>query len=150
MHLGASVTVTDMAESKIFKDHFPGMEGYIKLISSTQIRNMATVSGNFINASPIGDLTIFFLALDARIDLSDGKTNRQLALKDLYKGYKSLDREPEEFIEHIDFELPGANDLFNFEKVCKRTYLDIASVNTALTCAWMRMRYLRQAYQQAV
>lgn len=28
--------------------------------------------------------------------------------------------------------MPGTNDLFNFEKVCKRTYLDIASVNTAI------------------
>ena len=28
---------------------------------------MATIAGNFINASPIGDFTIFFLALDAQL-----------------------------------------------------------------------------------
>ena len=53
-------------------------------------------------------------------------------LNNFYKGYKSLDKSSEEFIEKIFFELPGEHDLFNFEKVCKRTYLDIASVNTAI------------------
>ena len=59
--MGASITVADIAESKIFQDHFSNLPRFIKLVSSTQIRNMATVAGNFINASPIGDLTIFFL-----------------------------------------------------------------------------------------
>ena len=130
--MGAAATVTDIAESQIFKDHFPHLDQYIKLVSSTQIRNMATVAGNFINASPIGDLTILFLALNAKLKLSDGKINRDVQLKHLYKGYKLLDKTPEEIIEKISFELPGRNDLFNFEKVCKRTHLDIASVNTAI------------------
>ncbi len=130
--MGASATVTDMAESQIFKDHFPALDQVIKLISSTQIRNMATVGGNFINASPIGDLTIFFLALNAKLKLTDGKNYRELPLRNLYKGYKSLNKTPEEIIERIYFDLPGKNDLFNFEKVCKRTFLDIASVNTAV------------------
>ncbi len=130
--MGAAVTVTDIAESQIFKDHFSLLDQYIKLISSTQIRNMATVAGNFINASPIGDLSILFLALNATLKLSDGNSNREIPLKKLYKGYKILDKTPEEIIEKIYFELPGKNDLFNFEKVCKRTYLDIASVNTAI------------------
>ena len=28
---------------------------------------MATLAGNFVNASPIGDMTVWFLALDASI-----------------------------------------------------------------------------------
>ena len=49
-----------------------------------------------------------------------------------YKGYKSLDKNPSEFIEEIYFPLPEKNTLFNFEKVSKRTNLDIASVNSAM------------------
>ena len=93
---------------------------------------MATIAGNFINASPIGDFTIFFLALDSTIVLSDGKQKRELPLRQLYKGYKSLDKNPAEFIDRIWFELPGRHSLFNFEKISKRTHLDIASVNTAI------------------
>ncbi len=130
--MGAAATVTDIAESGIFKDHFPHLDQYIKLVSSTQIRNMATVAGNFINASPIGDLTVFFLALNANLQLTDEKSSREVQLKNFYKGYKSLDKTREEIIEKIYFELPRKDDLFNFEKVCKRTHLDIASVNTAI------------------
>lgn len=130
--IGASATVTDLIESPIFHHHFPEIFRFIKLVSSTPIRNMATVAGNFINASPIGDLTIFFLALDAQIVLGDGKGTRELPLRKLYKGYKVLDKDPAEFIERIWFQLPDDNMYFNFEKVSKRTHLDIASVNSAI------------------
>lgn len=130
--MGAATTATDIAESAVFTQYFPLLKKYIKLISSTQIRNMATIAGNFTNASPIGDFTVFFLALDAQLILSDGENKRTIALREFYKGYKTLDKKPEEFIEKIYFQLPGENDLFNFEKVSKRTNLDIASVNTAL------------------
>lgn len=130
--MGAAATVTDMYESEIFRKAFPHLDKYMKLVSSTPIRNMATIAGNFINASPIGDLTIFFLALDAGLVLSDGEKKREISLRKLYKGYKKLDKAPEEFVERIFFEIPVPQDLFNFEKVCKRTFLDIASVNSAI------------------
>ncbi|HEV7780558.1 MAG TPA: FAD binding domain-containing protein [Chitinophagaceae bacterium] len=130
--IGASATVTDLKDSAIINEAFPGFQRYAKLVSSTPIRNMATIAGNFINASPIGDLTIFFLALDAQLVLSDGKTKRELPLRKLYKGYKTLDKQPGEFIEQIRFELPGNDTFFHFEKVSKRTHLDIASVNSAI------------------
>ena len=44
-----------------------------------------------------------------------------------------MDKKPGEIIEKIWFELPGKNSLFNFEKVSKRTNLDIASVNSAIS-----------------
>ena len=68
--IGASATVTDLKDSAIINHAFPNFHRYAKLVSSTPIRNMATIAGNFINASPIGDFTIFFLALDAQVILT--------------------------------------------------------------------------------
>ncbi len=130
--VGAACTITDLCESEIIQKYFPQFLKYSKLVSSTPIRNMATLAGNFVNASPIGDFTIFFLALEAQLILSDGDNKREVALKNFYKGYKTLDKKPEEFVEQFYFELPDANTKFNFEKVSKRTHLDIASVNTAI------------------
>ncbi|KAA3623086.1 MAG: (2Fe-2S)-binding protein, partial [Bacteroidetes bacterium] len=130
-YLGASVTVTDIAESAVMQRIFPDLEQYVKLVSSTPIRNMATIAGNFVNASPIGDMTIFFLALDSSLVLKNGPHSREVKLRDFYKGYKQLDKDPEEIIEKIFFEIPEEPFRFNFEKVCKRTHLDIASVNAA-------------------
>lgn len=129
--MGAASTATDMLESPVFQAHFSNLKQIGKLISSEPIRNIATIAGNIINASPIGDLSIFFLALDAKIHLSDGQNKRSIPLRNLYLGYKILDRKPEEYIEKISFQLPDAESKINFEKVCKRTHLDIASVNSA-------------------
>lgn len=130
--MGAASTVTDMLESPVFQAHFPNLKQIGKLVSSEPIRNIATIAGNIINASPIGDLSIFFLALDAKIHLKNGNEKRIVPLRNLYLGYKKLDRLPEEIVEKISFKLPDGQSKINFEKVCKRTHLDIASVNSAL------------------
>jgi xanthine dehydrogenase small subunit len=133
IEIGASVTVTDLLESTIINDIFPSLYKHLKLVSSTPIRNMATLAGNFVNASPIGDMTVWFLALDAEIILTTANdSERVLSLKDFYLGYKDLAKSKEESIKTIRFKKPAENSHFNFEKVCKRTYLDIATVNTAI------------------
>jgi xanthine dehydrogenase small subunit len=130
--IGPSATVSDIAQSPVFRENFPRLDAYIRLVSSTPIRNMATLAGNFVNASPIGDLTIFFLALDAQLVLRDGNKKRELPLRKLYRGYKQLDKTETEIIEQVWFSPPDAQTKFNFEKVSKRTHLDIASVNSAI------------------
>lgn len=149
IEIGASTTVTDLLESPLMRSSFPVLYKHLKLVSSTPIRNMATLAGNFVNASPIGDMTVWFLALDADIELgtaesvsslhsvssphiSKGST-RTVKLRDLYLGYKQLAKLPEEFITAIRFKKPTGDFRFNFEKVSKRTYLDIATVNTAIS-----------------
>ncbi len=161
IEIGGSATVTDLLVSPLMQSIFPNLFMHLKLISSTPIRNMATLAGNFINASPIGDMTVWFLALDAEIILgsppytvggptgntgtsfvpergvaavsADGVVLRSLPLKDLYLGYKQLAKTDDEYITGIRFRKPSAASRFNFEKISKRTYLDIATVNTAIS-----------------
>lgn len=130
--IGGAVTVSQLVASPFLQQHFPDIKAFIKLVSSTPIRNIATVGGNLVNASPIGDLTIFFLALNAQIILSNDTAERTISLKDFYKGYKTLDKAPNEYIKEIFLTLPDSQTFFNFEKVSKRTHLDIASVNSAM------------------
>ncbi|MDI1241427.1 MAG: FAD binding domain-containing protein [bacterium] len=148
IEIGASATVTDLLESPVMNAIFPDLYKHLKLVSSTPIRNMATIAGNLVNASPIGDMTVWFLALDASILVSgrsasvnergDRTANipdvvREIPLADFYLGYKRLAKTDDEIVTAIRFKQPFGDFRFNFEKVCKRTYLDIASVNTAIS-----------------
>jgi xanthine dehydrogenase small subunit len=110
----------------------PDIDRYFNLIASTPLRSRATLGGNIVNASPIGDLTILFLALNSKISLFNGKNRREIQLKDFFKGYKELDKREDEIIEYLRFPCTGDHTYFNFEKVSKRKHLDIASVNSAL------------------
>ena len=128
----ATTTVSEIEESKELNKIIPGLKGFLKLFGSRPIKNRATLGGNISNASPIGDMTNIFLALNSKIILKREKTKREIFLKDYYKGYKTLDRKEGELISEIKFTVPGKNAKFNFEKVSKRTYLDIASVNSSI------------------
>jgi xanthine dehydrogenase small subunit len=131
VEIGASVVVTDLFESEIFTRLFPDHYRHLKLVSSTPIRNMATLAGNFVNASPIGDMTAWFLALDANLVVTSTRGGeRVIPLREFYLGYKKLAKTENEFVSAIRFSKDFG--FFNFEKVCKRQYLDIASVNTAI------------------
>jgi xanthine dehydrogenase small subunit len=130
--VGGGVTVSDLINSPVICEHFPKIQDFAKLVSSTPIRNIATLAGNFVNGSPIGDFSIFFLALNATIVLNNGGKTREVVLDQFYKGYKQLDKQAGEYISAFWFKLPDKKALFNFEKVSKRTHLDIASVNTAI------------------
>ncbi|MCB9914539.1 MAG: FAD binding domain-containing protein [Planctomycetes bacterium] len=130
--LAAHCTGTDLWHAPELRAVLPRLPEYLKLVASTQIRNMGSVAGNLVNASPIGDYTILLLALGARVCLVDGaNAARELPLDAFYRGYKQLDLAPDERITAVRFPAPPTTSRFHFEKVSKRTHLDIASVNTA-------------------
>ncbi len=104
---------------------------HLARVSTLPIRQLASIGGNVVNASPIGDLTIYFLALDADISLQFNGTSRIIKLKDFFKGYKILDLKEGEILEW--FRIRKEKKMLSFEKVAKRMYMDIASVNSALS-----------------
>lgn len=130
--IGAAVTVSDLINSDIILKYLPHLKEQLKLFGSLPIRNTATVGGNIVNASPIADITIILLALNVVVHLKKENNERKLFLKDFYKGYKTLDLKEGELVDCISFDYPARNSHFNFEKVSRRTYLDIASVNSSI------------------
>lgn len=125
-------TVTDLFEHKLLNQKIPNLKSYLRLLSSEAIRNMATVAGNFVNASPIGDMSAFLLALNTTLLIADGDKSREVALKKFFLDYKKIDLKQNESIAKMWFKLPNENSLFSFEKVSKRKHLDIATVNSAI------------------
>jgi xanthine dehydrogenase small subunit len=130
--VGAGVTVEDMKKSPIMKDYFPDIRQMLNRVSSTIMRNRATVGGNIVNASPIGGMSIFFLALDALLVITNGKDKRTVPLREFFKGYKKIDMHQSELIESVKFPVRQKFG-FSFEKVSQRKYLDIASCNSAMS-----------------
>ncbi|MFV2015088.1 MAG: FAD binding domain-containing protein, partial [Candidatus Heimdallarchaeota archaeon] len=132
IRIGGSTTFSELMESEILQDIFPNIIKDFSLIASTPIRNIATLGGNIVNASPIADTVIFFLVLNPSIILRNGSNRREVSLVEFYLGYKQIDKSKDEIVTELSFKVPENNYKFNFEKVSKRTYLDIASVNSAL------------------
>ncbi|MDP4115277.1 MAG: FAD binding domain-containing protein [Bacteroidota bacterium] len=131
----ANTTITEFKESEIINKHFPALNEKLKLFGSLPIRNRATLGGNIINASPIGDMVNILLALDTKMYFIKDNGVRELPLNKFYLAYKTLDKQKDEILDEISIPIPAEDCLFNYEKVSKRTYLDIASVNSSILLA---------------
>ncbi|PIE01925.1 MAG: hypothetical protein CSA81_09845 [Acidobacteria bacterium] len=133
-YIGAGVTASQLFNNREFAADFPGFSGVKNRVSSTPIRNVATLGGNLVNASPIADFAIALLVLDCRLQLMGAEGERQVQLKDFFKDYKLIDLKPGERVRSLVVPVPAEvvpGGVFHFEKISKRDILDIASVNSA-------------------
>lgn len=132
LHVAAGATFQQLAENAELRNVLPELDAWMDEIASWQIRNRATLGGNIVNASPIGDLTVLFLAWNAELLLDLGGQERTLPLRDFFLAYKKTALHPGEILKEVRFDAPPGLTA-GWEKVAKRRALDIATVNLAFT-----------------
>ena len=132
--IGSAVTIRDFFASEHIRKNFPDIEQYEQYIASLPIRNRATLAGNIANASPIADMTVLLLALEAELSIKTARgTKRSLPLHKAFLSYKKLAINADEQIDAVI--IPAKPLRISFEKVSKREHLDIATVNSAFAVA---------------
>ena len=129
--IGGGVTIEALQHSAELRRLVPDAPAMIARFASTVIRNRATVAGNLVNASPIGDITMLMMALDGELVLARDGHRRTLPLGAFYLGYKQLALEAGELVEAVRIPLSVQDDQVSFEKISQRRFLDIASVTSA-------------------
>lgn len=130
--LSAQATIEQLRHSSTLQKCLPTVSDDLSWVASSPIRQHATLGGNLVNASPIGDLAVWCLGLDAQLHLDQRGRGRQLALRDFFLGYKHTALAAGEHLLSVSFDSAAAR-WFSFEKVAQRPHLDIASVNSALS-----------------
>lgn len=130
----ALTRIEQLRTSPLLQNLLPNIAEDLKLLCSAPIRRQATLGGNLVNASPIADLSVIFLALDARLHLAASEDRqRDMRLRDFFLAYKQTALQPGEQVLDVTFDSAAPASGFSFEKVGKRQFLDIASVNSAMT-----------------
>lgn len=127
--LGGGVSLSKMIDST--HNIFPEFSAAILKMCSEQVRSMATIAGNIANASPVADTVPLLMAVDAKLTLNGRKGLRTVPIREFFKGYKKLDKQPDEWIQTITVPL-GQYNFIHFEKVSKRSEVDISAVNSAI------------------
>ena len=128
--IGALTSFEDFGQHPEIQNIMPRMDHYLYLIASLQLRVRATLAGNIINASPIGDMTNLLLALDTTLVFHNGERRREVEMKNFFEGYKTYDKEPDEIMIELLVPIPHDDARLHFEKVSKREALDIATCNS--------------------
>ena len=86
LRIGATVTHRMLELSPIIKKVFPILTDAVTHIGSVQIRNVATIGGNIVNAVPSADGAIPLITLGAQVRIRGPKGERSMALEDLFLG----------------------------------------------------------------
>lgn len=129
LSLGGGVNLEEFRLSPLVTDLFPELSTALLSVASPPIRARATLAGNLVNASPIGDLSLILLSLGSSLRLVKGNSRRILPLERFFLAYRKVDLLPGELVERILIPLPTEGSRLFFEKVSRRERLDIASVN---------------------
>ncbi|WP_411826705.1 xanthine dehydrogenase molybdopterin binding subunit [Luteolibacter sp. AS25] len=131
-NIGAALPLTDLQEK--LKGALPAMDSMLRLFASRQIRHRASLGGNLVTASPIGDSPAVLLALDAKVVLVSLNGERIVPLSEFFTGYRKTVMEPGEILKTIVIPrgLPGRCE---FYKVSKRREMDISTVSAGIRIA---------------
>ncbi len=126
IHIGAAVPLTEAMQT--ITHHYPSLKELFTRFASLPVRNQATIGGNVANASPIGDTPPLLLALNAQIVVDDGSTERTIAARDFFLGYRKTALKAGEWISRISLPLSAANQHLAAYKISKRMEDDISAV----------------------
>jgi CO/xanthine dehydrogenase FAD-binding subunit len=129
LHLGAAVTFTELMRQPL-AGFVPSLSQAARTVGSPQIRNMATIGGNVMTASPAGDSLVVLVALDAVVLLASVRGIRRLPVRELLTGPKRTAASPDELLLRLEIPLrPGRHE---FIKVGARNAMVIAVASLAL------------------
>ena len=133
--IGAAVTLTD-AFAALVADR-PQLAEFAHRFAGLPVRNSGTLGGNVANGSPIGDSMPLLIALGASVVLMrwNGKqvAHREMALEDLYTGYRKNVMAPDEVLAWIKVPKATADETCRVYKVSKRFEDDISAVCLAIS-----------------
>jgi xanthine dehydrogenase molybdopterin binding subunit/xanthine dehydrogenase small subunit len=126
--IGAATTLTKLDD--LLGAEFPVIHEMLSVFGSRQIRNRATLGGNLVTASPIGDSAPVLLALGARVVLASATGERTLCLDEFFVAYRKTALQPGEILKSILIPRPSAavKARRRFFKVSKRREMDISTV----------------------
>jgi xanthine dehydrogenase small subunit len=106
----------------------------LPLCASLPVRARASLGGNLVTASPIGDAAPVLLALDAELELMSARGSRRLPIYDFFTGYRATDLAPDELLAFI--RVPRVEPAHaRFYKVARRSLDDISCVSAAFVLA---------------
>jgi CO/xanthine dehydrogenase FAD-binding subunit len=131
--IGTAVTLTELIASDLLKNSAPILVVAARQIAGPQIRNVATLGGNVVNASPAADMIPALLVLDSLVSIIhfSGKA-RQVSLEAFLLGNRKVDLSNGEIVTGFSFSLPDPATQHYFRKVQPRRSMAIAMLNLAM------------------
>jgi CO/xanthine dehydrogenase FAD-binding subunit len=130
LHLGAMTRQRTVEFDPIVAERAPMIHEAMPKIAYPQVRNRGTFGGSLAHADPSAELPTVAVALDARLRVSRGTTERWLPASEFFAGFFTTVMEPDELLTEIVVPPLPAHSGWSFLEVARRHH-DFALVGVA-------------------
>jgi len=130
--IGGNVTFTELMNNSLAQTKLPLLTKAASTVGNLQIRNRATITGNFINNAPCADSVPPLLVYDAKLKIESNNGSRIIFLQEFLTGtYKTL-IQPNELVSQIIIPKSIAKLKGDFYKLGRRKSVAISRISLAV------------------
>ena len=131
LRIGAKATIAQLIENPAVSAKYAALHESGYWFGNPTVRNMATVMGNVLRASPSADCSCALLALGCQVILQSKSGQRAVDIDDFWLSYDVTARKPDEFAVEIRIPEPKATTRSAFQRLT-RVRQDLAKLNVAV------------------
>jgi CO/xanthine dehydrogenase FAD-binding subunit len=134
--LGANVTFRQIKESPLLQKQARVLAEAAGTVGALQIQTMATLAGNVVSALPAADGCVALIALDAEVEITDGKGRGWQPVGELFLGPGKSAVDPRrQMATAIRFPAAGARQGSAWERIGRRRALVLPILNCGVSLA---------------
>ncbi len=130
--IGAAVTHSEIASSPLINKLAKVLSDAASEIGSPQIRNLGTIGGNIVNASPAADTLPPLMVLNARGKVVSKEGERQIPVYQLFEGSYETNLKPHELLVEVTFPRLSRGTRSSFLRLARRDAMAIARMSVAI------------------
>lgn len=131
IRIGAAVTHAEIAESALLRERASLLVLACRQIGSPQIRNVATIGGNVVNAAACADTLPVLVCLEAQAVVVSAAGVERLPVADLVSGVNQTRLPPGGLVQAFEFEAPPPGSRASFQRIGRRQAMSIARLSVA-------------------
>jgi len=133
LRVGAGASHAALAADAGVRERFPALARAAASVGAPAVRNMGTVGGNLVTASPAADLPPALLAYGAEaVAASSARGGRRVPLDKFFVDYRNVALVPDELLVRVELPVPAPNARCWFEKVGTRKAQACSKVSIAV------------------
>lgn len=135
IHIGALSRLATIENSNLVQEKAPVLADAASQVGSIQIRNVGTIGGSLVNASPAADVAPPLLVREAKVKARTLQGEREIPLSEFFAGVKKTVLRNNELLTEIIVPEKPSHTGESFLKIGKRNALiiSIASAATSMT-----------------
>ena len=130
--IGAAVTHSEIAFSPLIRKYAKVLSDAASEIGSPQIRNVGTIGGNIVNASPAADTLPPLMVLNAIGLVVSNEGEKQVPIDQLFKGPYETSLKPHELLVRITFLKLSSGMRGSFVRLARRDSMAIARMSVTI------------------